>query len=153
MSIKNVLSMSKATAAKCLPVPGRAFISIVEPKEERPSFEGWEHVLRLTFHDTDAHANGGQTWAVNPLPEGNYTSFSIAHADEIIKFLDNLPDDIVEVFVHCHAGISRSTAVARFIADKYYLKNFDYRYSLYNRRVYSMLRDINSTTAYTDYDS
>lgn len=153
MTVLHVQSMSKARAALQPASEFHAMISIVEPNEERPDFSKWKHVLKLSFHDTDAHANGGETWAVNPLPDGNYTSFSIAHAAEIIKFLDNLPDDVYEVYVHCHAGISRSTAVARFIADKYVLKNFDYRYSLYNRRVYSMLRDINSAIAYTDYDS
>lgn len=64
--------------------------------------------------------------------------FNEEQAIEIIKFIDSIKDDTELMFVHCDAGISRSAAVAKFIADIYELP-FNHKYSLYNKHVYSTL--------------
>jgi len=48
--------------------------------------------------------------------------------------------EVEGVLVHCHAGISRSAAVAKWIAEKYELP-YPERYMLYNKHVYRTLRE------------
>lgn len=60
--------------------------------------------------------------------------FTKKQAKELIQFLDNHFEakDFERVLVHCYAGVSRSQAVALFIA-KYYLKNQDLFEGLYHQ--------------------
>jgi len=79
--------------------------------------------LRLKFDDLyeeiihekigsipDADPDGGIFWHSLRLPDAN-------DAKLIIDFLNGLTCE--RLIVHCHAGISRSAAIAQFVADKY----------------------------------
>jgi protein-tyrosine phosphatase len=58
---------------------------------------------------------------------------------KIIEFVACVHGSSVEgIMVHCKAGISRSAAVAKYIADKYKLP-FNHSYDRYNKQVYGML--------------
>jgi predicted protein tyrosine phosphatase len=150
--IKRVEFISRFQAAKIKPNrEHEALISIAEPGEDRDLHDSWKHFLHLDFHDTDAHANNGKHWSALPVLNGKYTSFDKEHANQIIKFVSELPNEVDSVIVHCHAGISRSAAVARFIADMYFLEH-DYGYDLYNRRVYSTLRNVYYGGSYDEDD-
>ena len=107
------------------PCQNTAVISIVTPGNYPAAFkdEDFNSVLRLSFDDLceehikepigsipDLDPDGPILWHSLQLPDAN-------HARSIIDFLDGLTCE--NVVVHCHAGISRSAAVAQFIADKY----------------------------------
>lgn len=104
-------------------------ISITEPGRVVPLDEDlWACVLRLYFHDI-----------VPQQATRQHTLFSAAQADQIISWLTEHEDELSGVYVHCAAGISRSAAVAKFIADVYGLF-FDYKRGKdYNGHVYDTL--------------
>lgn len=60
-------------------------------------------------------------------------------AKNVIKFAEELPKNTKSIVVHCHAGISRSAAVAKFLAEEIYKDYFPEKYMLYNKLVYRTL--------------
>ena len=102
-------------------------ISISVPGKPAGLIDGWEHLLRLEFHDIDT-------------AETVYTPFDSSMARRTIDFCDSICNEVEHIHVHCDAGISRSAAVARFIADRYGLP-FNHEYMLYNRMVFRILTD------------
>lgn len=111
---------------------GNAFtgvISITEPDRYVDGLdeERWATVLRLYFHDLDK-------------PWQNYVLFDVSMADQIIDWLEQA-QDLKGIYCHCAAGISRSAAVAKFIADVYGLFFDERRGARYNRLVYRVLMD------------
>jgi hypothetical protein len=91
--------------------------------------EGWRSILRLEFDDIDPDPKA--LFAEDP-----YILFSNEHARQIIKFAHQCNDEGVEgIVVHCHAGISRSAAVAKWISERFDL-DFPSGYMLYNCHVY-----------------
>jgi len=110
--------------------PNAAIISIYDT-EDGPVFlsQNWGGILKLIFHD------------VNPDDcQGNEILFSGKHANDVINFMDDLPENINEIVVHCFRGISRSAAVAKAISDAYKL-DFPGDYCRYNAHVYRVLAD------------
>ncbi len=107
--------------APCL---NTAVISITAPGDHPARIkEGFNSVLRLQFDDLyeeiiheaigaipDANPDGYVLWHNLRLPDAN-------HAKAILEFLDTLTCE--RLIVHCHAGVSRSAAVAQFVSDKY----------------------------------
>ena len=145
--IKSVRFTSKACAENIIfPGDGHCLISIVEPGETRRLSPHWKNRVDLDFHDMDADAFNGQNWSVAES-EGrvvvDWVRFNETHAVKIIKFVTALETrrGHFELIVHCHAGISRSAAVAKFVAELYDL-HFPENYELYNKRVYQTLRSV-----------
>jgi len=102
-------------------------ISITEPSRTAPiDKDKWGALLRLRFHDIDKHRQ-------------NYILFNHKYAKRIINWLKENEDILTVVHVHCAQGISRSAAVAKFIAEVYGLE-FPNTYALYNKHVYAELR-------------
>lgn len=87
-------------------------ISICDPGEERP-FDGQHgHLLKLTFCDVGA----------GEIPRGlrrKYPCMSRHDALRIIAFVKRCRASgaILDLVVHCNAGISRSGAVGRFAVE------------------------------------
>jgi predicted protein tyrosine phosphatase len=106
-----------------------AAISISEPDYYPANLkEGWFDVLRLEFHDVNSAV-------------GEYTVFSEEDALRIIEFVRKAQENLCEgILVHCHAGISRSAAVAKWIAEQYNLP-FNHNYELYNKMIYRTLQE------------
>jgi len=90
--------------------------------------EGWHSLLRLEFDDID-------------VEEEPYILFCESQAEKIIDFVEKARDSqkVEGILVHCQAGISRSAAVAKWIAERYQLP-FPSKYMLYNKHVYRVLR-------------
>jgi len=111
-------------------LPGNSFtglISITEPDRfALINAEKWGALLRLQFHDVDK-------------PWQNYVLFTENDAQDIIDWLKEYENTLLTVLVHCAQGISRSAAVAKFIAEVYSL-DFPKSYSSYNKHVYNLLR-------------
>lgn len=113
-----------------------------KPFKERTNYITYSQyvdVCWLFFDDIDRLPYSGKSTGM----------FTKAQAKELIRFLDKHFEtkDFERVLVHCYAGISRSQAVALFIA-KYYLKDQDLFEGLYhqegkitggNRFVYGLL--------------
>ena len=65
--------------------------------------------------------------------------FSEEMADQIIDFLQNMPENIRLIFVNCEAGVSRSAAVAKWIGEKFDIPVNTCNY--YNKHVYRVLSE------------
>ena len=107
------ISRSKAEALHVTETAGKAFISIIEPESPPAALSCPEDkILRLQFHDAD------------PVKEGegaeDFSFFSDTHATEVVEFISKLQSEETahDLIVHCLAGMSRSAAVATFIADE-----------------------------------
>jgi predicted protein tyrosine phosphatase len=125
--IRNVIFVSQAVACGLSPDERLAVVSVTEPGFGPALLQpGWRDVLRLSFHDVDAAVDG-------------YLIFAEAQADALIDWLTAVEDRVDGIVVHCVAGISRSAAVAKFVADRYTVVGFDHSYLRYNRLVYRVL--------------
>ena len=125
--IREVTFLSQAGAEAMRPLPREGIISITgsgyPPARLR---RGWRRVLRLVFDDVE-------------IPFFGATHFDTDHADAILRWLDEVEDQVDKIFVHCHAGRSRSAAVAKFIAEKYDLSGGIRVYEEHNGRVHRIL--------------
>ena len=126
MSLKTVLFCDQKTAERNAGQPDWAIISITQIGGAG-LHPGWLDVLRLEFHDTDIKDD---PFAFNPL-----------HAMLVSDFVEQVKEQgAVGILVHCYAGVSRSAAVAKWIAARNDLP-FNDRYQLYNRHVYNVLHE------------
>jgi predicted protein tyrosine phosphatase len=129
MALETVIFMGRIEAEAELAKSDWVVISLsewgVEPAKLK---EGWRSILRMEFHDIDE-------------PQEPYNLFTENQAMEIILFVDAHAGDSKGILVHCRAGISRSAAVAKWIAERYELP-FNDQYSLYNKHVYRVLVSI-----------
>lgn len=132
VALKSVLFMGRIEAEAEKPRANWAVISITEWGAGLAQLrEGWGAVLQQEFHDID-----------EKKPDEPYVLFSEAQAQEIVRFVNMAEDKgLVGVLVHCKAGISRSAAVAKWIAGRYGLF-FPENYGLYNKHVLKLLARI-----------
>lgn len=125
--LKTVLFCDRPTAERNAGQPDWAIISIAGISMKADLRDGWLDVLRLEFADTE---NVDDPFGFNPL-----------QAMQIDDFVEQAAGrGAIGILVHCHAGISRSAAVAKWIAFRYELP-FNHKYELFNRLVFQMLRD------------
>lgn len=132
--LKKVMFVSRPVAEK---MPGWAdgvIISITEPEAgEAALMQGWHAVHRVVFHDTEP-GKVNRAKVVVMMTE--------AHAIDIARFVRAVAPDVKTIVVHCKGGISRSAAVAKWIAEAYSLP-FDHRYSSFNKHVHRLLVNAN----------
>ncbi len=129
--VKRVKFVSRSKAESTLGIADCAVISITEPS----SFlgfadlrEGWFEVLRMEFDDVDPETCFDQS-----------NKFLSTHQARVIAaFVDSVAPNVSLIMVHCKAGVSRSAAVAKWIAERYGLP-FDHTYKYYNHHVYKLL--------------
>ncbi|MHB8833318.1 MAG: hypothetical protein ACYC9V_09105 [Desulfobacteria bacterium] len=125
--VRKVTWIPQHDAEDLLPVYGLGMISITGTDRRRARLrKGWRDILRLVFDDIEA-------------PVADYVLFDDRMADRIIDWLYRVDDRVEEIIVHCSAGISRSAAVARFVAERYGIEEFDFDYRSYNLHVYDLL--------------
>lgn len=136
--VENILVLSLGKAEQYAPSENGAVISITSSNQDYASIkDGWSSILRVVFDDID------------DSKDESLKIFDVDHANQIINFLDTLPNHVNFLLIHCQAGISRSTAVAKFIAD-YYQLPYPEKYSLYNKHVYKVLRNTQFNNLYSD---
>lgn len=135
--LKQVVFYSQAYAEAQQALSNWAVISITAPNEPEASLQpGWASILRLEFADTDNAAEVE-------------VAFNDVHARTVVDFVRGLDPQVQGIFVHCYAGISRSAAVAKFIADTYELP-FPEKYASYNKLIYRRLNQVLWREAYGD---
>jgi predicted protein tyrosine phosphatase len=135
VTLKTVMFMGRIEAAAEPPRPDWAVISLSEWGAEPAKLkDGWQAILRMEFHDIE-----------EPVPDEPFDLFTPDQARQIVRFVqDANTSGATGVLVHCRAGISRSAAVAKWIAGKYGLR-FPESYSLYNKHVYRVLVSIDNS--------
>lgn len=129
MSIKHVIFTSQQSACNRHGWDNWAVISITDSGiHEAKLLDGWFAIHRTAFDDIDHH-------------DGEYVLFNAFHALSIIQFLERCNEEKIEgILVHCKAGISRSAAVAKWIAEQHGL-TFPQGYDQYNKHVYATLKE------------
>lgn len=92
-----------------------AVISINEPYTCSPlTKQDCKYSLFLHFYDITNEAEGYRAGITRPI------MFDKEDAKKVIDFLDEIKKaDVKELYIHCHAGFSRSAAVGTF-ANNYY---------------------------------
>lgn len=91
-----ISGLSEANEMKKQGIPDK-IVSLVDPPAAR-NLEPDENHLVIPVHDIDQKMDG---W-IYPTKE---------HIREVLRFTQNIKEDD-KVLVHCHAGVSRSTAMA-----------------------------------------
>lgn len=125
--IREVVFLSQVRAEYFRPLTREAIISITGSGQPPARLRrGWLRVLRLVFDDVEG-------------PDFGAVPFDMSHAEEILRWLKTVQHKVDTVFVHCHAGMSRSAAVAKFIAERYDLPGGVRGYDAHNQRVYRIL--------------
>lgn len=130
--IESVEFISRTDAEARTAMPNIALISITELGDDPPALkDGWHAVHRSIFDDLDPHKSGlGEHDHERPI--------DVDDARAIVEFVDSVAQEADGIVVHCRAGISRSAAVAKWIAEAYGL-DFDEDYTDHNEYVYDML--------------
>lgn len=108
--IKFVDFISRAKAETLEDQDNLAIISVSEPKVDPALLALPEsRILRLSFHDIDPGNEDVSFWKL----------FDEEQARSIIDFVDQLhaASRQFELMVHCRAGISRSAAIALYVAN------------------------------------
>jgi len=99
-----IMYVSKNRMKQIKPDKKIAVISIVEPSEDYIPSNEWENLIQVKFDDIKKEVK-------------HYVLFNNFHAKLIIDFIETTKNKVGGYIVHCHAGVSRSGAVAHFIAN------------------------------------
>ena len=104
--MKTIQFVSRTDAEKIQDTEGKGIVSITTPGDDWPNirWNAWESFLLLKFHDTDYALEG-------------FVLFGRDQATRIIEWM-NENEQIDSIVVHCDAGVCRSAAVAKFIAER-----------------------------------
>lgn len=126
--------MGRADAESRSPQSNVAVISITQLADEPAALrEGWHSIHRVVFDDVDPNKRN-QFECMHDHED----LLDDERAQAIVDFVDSVASEVDTVIVHCKAGISRSAAVAKWIATAYGL-DFDEEYSDHNEYVYGLL--------------
>ena len=110
-------------------------ISIGDPDEDMPNFKcDMIDVLRIAVNDIPDGI------AIEDL-DGTYRQFDWHDARKVLQFEHRWKDE--HIIVHCHAGISRSAAVAKYLGDvcgRLLILQRPDQVDFYNRQIYRQLQ-------------
>ncbi len=111
-------------------------ISITDPDRRAQLHQGWADMLRLQFDDVDPE----YLEQLSPEERERKVLFNEDHANQVVRWLRKNEGRLHVLLVHCWAGISRSGAVAKFVADKHGLPFPEQRAEFINEYVYDLLQ-------------
>lgn len=118
--IRFVVFVNRGTAEEIHPLPSWGIISVTDSKQDEANLrEGWGYISR--HHFIDEYYNDETLDLVGPNYKFIYSSyFDRDKAYDLKKQIAALVDAEVDVIVvHCHAGRSRSAAIAKYIVDRF----------------------------------
>lgn len=127
--IQRVNFINRSSMQNLEPLPTWAAVSISEEVETKLK-TGWYAIHRAYFHDVDPAKHCDEP----------HILMNAKHAEEIVAFIEVIAPHIEILWVNCQGGISRSAAVAKWIAERFDLP-FNHSYSLYNRHVYRLMTE------------
>lgn len=127
--IERVMFINRHAAERFPGVADWAVISVSEDTEVK-LMEGWFAIHCVYFHDVVPSRGCDQA----------HVLMNAQHARDIVDFVESVAPHLRRVLVHCKGGISRSAAVAKWVAERYDLP-FDHGYALYNRHVCRLLTE------------
>jgi predicted protein tyrosine phosphatase len=131
--------MSMKKASELIPDERTALISVREPDEDPTElaafpYSQWTH--KLIVQCDDAESTFYDVFTMRDI-----IPMTSEQAQQIVKYITAIADKIDTLVIHCHAGISRSSAVAKWAAEKYGLY-FPDKYCLYNKHIYKILQEV-----------
>jgi protein-tyrosine phosphatase len=132
--INKTIFVGRATAETTHGWHNWAIISITEPglNDAAKLLSGWHSVLRCEFFDFEAE-----------MAQRPFMLMTNKEAEAIVEFVHAAAPNVEGILIHCKAGISRSAAVAKWIAQAYQLP-FNHEYDRYNKHVFNLLIDANN---------
>lgn len=133
--LNKVVFLGRGVCETIGPWPDWAVISVTDPISafgEAKLKNGWHAVLRLEFHDAEAD------------DADSFVLMTQKDAHDIVEFVREAAPAIEGILVRCNSGISRSAAIAKWIADEYNIP-FDSSYNQYNKHVYQLLLEAGKT--------
>ena len=134
--MKNIIVKSRQEIERLLfyKEPNTFIISITDPNSKSADIkqEIEKNILRLSFYDIDQEIKTSDGKIFKPISD--------YQVELIVNFIRKNYDDIIDLYVSCEAGISRSAGIAGAIA-KYYKDNDIYYFKNYipNRYCYNKL--------------
>ena len=128
--IQRVNFINRGSMQNMQPLPSWAAVSISEEVETKLK-PGFYAVHRAYFHDVDP--------VVNKTNEPHIL-MNTSHADNIVAFVESVAPHIEILWVNCQGGISRSAAVAKWVAERFDLP-FDSSYAAFNKHVYRLMTE------------
>lgn len=129
--LKKVIFVSRNSAENTVGWNDWAMISINEPFSaigEAKLIPGWFDTHRTLFHDVDPSIGCGEP----------HVLMDNKQAKEIVDFVHSVAPHVDGIVVHCKAGISRSAAVAKWIAFEFGIP-FNNKYARYNKFVFDLM--------------
>lgn len=111
-------------------------ISLTDPGRQAKLQPGWAEILRLQFNDVDPEYLAN----LDESDRAGKVLFNEGHARKIVNWLNKNKDKLGGLIVHCWAGISRSGAVAKFVADKLGLPYREGHDEFINQHIYDLLQ-------------
>lgn len=107
--------MSKKLAERLHPTNNACMISMGDPGEHIRLIP-WENRIRIECDDLDPEEleSIGRQDLIRTA-----RFFNEADANKIIDFVNVLDESIDTIYVHCNHGVSRSSAVANFLAERF----------------------------------
>lgn len=125
--LKHVIFVNQSSAENNVGLPTWSVISITDCDDARIK-QGWFSVHCSQFSDVDMqHSERELETAINE-----------DQALEIVDFVHAVAPHVEGILVHCKGGVSRSAAVAKWIAKTFGLP-FNHQYALFNTHVYDQL--------------
>jgi predicted protein tyrosine phosphatase len=119
--------------------------------ENTPGFEDWALISITELGSTKANLIDGW-YAVHrsefddAIPQHGLSKSTVLitedHAMDIVDFVYSIAPHAKGVMVHCKGGVSRSAAVAKWIAITFNLP-FNHDYKEYNKYVYHQMNEAN----------
>lgn len=132
--VDRVEFMGRSDAESRSPQSNVAVISITQFADDPAALkEGWHSVHRVEFDDLDPNKR-----SIYECPHDHEDLFDDERAQAIVDFVDSVASEVDGIIIHCKAGISRSAAVAKWIATAYGL-DFDEEYTDHNEYVLNLL--------------
>ena len=128
--IQRVNFINRGSIQNMQPLPTWAAVSISEEVETKLK-PGFYAVHRAYFHDVDPASN---------KTDEPHILMNKGHAEDIVAFVESVAPHIDVLWVNCQGGISRSAAVAKWVAERFNLP-FDHDYAAYNKHVYRLMID------------
>lgn len=145
MAIERV-SVHSMEEAEGLPGdPATAVVSVTDPQVEARLAPGFASVLRLAFHDVEEDLPGEMPGLLG-WPE-RIQPFAPDQARELVSWARDIDaePEAYHVAVHCHAGISRSSAIGLFLHRCYDAEMKWYPHFHPNRLVLRLLAECSET--------